>query len=263
MLFRFTLGWDDILGITTNPKEELIMATPTRFARQELKYMVTEQQQLQLMTLMQSYMTPDRFGRSTICNLYFDTPSYLIIRRSMQKPVYKEKLRLRSYGVADNDSKVYIELKKKYKGIVYKRREAMTYHHARSWLLEDATASLCGQVIDEIEYFRKLYTDLAPRMFISSEREAFFAKGECDLRMTFDSNILWRATDLVLDKPVYGSPILRADQRLLEVKSSLGMPEWLSHFLSENGIFKTSFSKYGNAYVAMQVQQQSGGQISA
>lgn len=241
------------------------MATPTRFERQEVKYMVTEQQQAALLRLMQDYMQPDRFGRSTICNLYFDTPDFLLIRRSTEKPVYKEKLRLRSYGVATADSRVYAELKKKYKGIVYKRREDMAYHYAEGWLLEGETPVPTGQVVEEIQYLRRFYRDLAARVYISAEREAYLATGGgCpDLRITFDRNILWRAHDLRLSSGVYGNSLLAPGQRLMEVKSSLGLPLWLCRFLSEQGIYKTSFSKYGHAYRSLCKQQNQGGQISA
>lgn len=239
------------------------MSYQNTFKRYEIKYLITEQQMELLKELMYRYMLPDKFGKSIISNIYFDTPSKLLIRRSLEKPIYKEKLRVRSYGTATDDSTVFIELKKKYKGVVYKRRIDMTYSNAKLWLCENNSPSKRSQIINEIDYFCNLYTGIEPSVFLYYEREAYFSKTDKNFRITFDKNILWRDYDLTLSGSAYGKPLLKPNEILLEIKSSDGFPLWLTDFLSKNQIFKTSFSKYGNAYKEMLTAAKLGGKISA
>ena len=218
------------------------------FERYEIKYLITNRQRKSIMKAMQDYMKPDDYGRSTICNIYYDTPDYYLIRHSLEKPVYKEKLRVRSYGTAASGDNVFVELKKKYQDVVYKRRISLPEREAMFYLGSDATGGLEGQIGSEIDYFRFFYKELAPKVYISYDREAFYDREDDSFRVTFDENIMWRDYDLSLTKPAYGSKILPPNTSLMEVKTSGGMPLWLTCVLSENGIFKTSFSKYGRAY---------------
>ena len=142
------------------------------FKRYEIKYMLNSEQLSLLKQEMEKYMIADEHGKSTICSLYFDTPQYLLIRRSMDHPMYKEKLRLRSYGVAGKDTEVFVELKKKYDSVVYKRRVAMTEEAACQYLLEHKQI-LDTQITREIDYCMKIYRGLAPAMMLSYEREAY------------------------------------------------------------------------------------------
>lgn len=217
------------------------------FKRYEIKYMLTADEKRRLCHLMEGEMIADEHGRSTIQSLYFDTPDYLLIRRSLDKPFYKEKLRLRSYGVATEDSNVFIELKKKYDSVVYKRRIGMTEREACKYLLHHEPVA-DSQIAREIDYCMKYYRELTPKVLLSYEREAFYHKTDRNLRITFDENILWRDYDVDLKTGIYGTPILHDDQVLMEVKTAGAMPLWLVRFLSENRIYKTSFSKYGTAY---------------
>ena len=196
---------------------------------------------------MKNYMIADEHGKSTICSLYFDTPQYLLIRRSMDHPMYKEKLRLRSYGVADKDTTVFVELKKKYDSVVYKRRVAMTEAEACDYLLGRRQV-MDTQITREIDYCMDMYKGIAPAMLLSYEREAYYAKDDHEFRVTFDQNILWRDYDLNLCSGIYGNPILKENQTLMEVKTAGAIPMWMVRFLRDNGIYKTSFSKYGTAY---------------
>lgn len=218
------------------------------FERFEIKYLVTEQQRARLLSLIEKHMKPDEFGEGCICNLYYDTPDRQLIRRSLERPVYKEKLRIRSYGPAQADSAVFVELKKKFDGIVYKRRVCMIYEQALPYL-EDAS---CGegacQITREIDYFKSHYARLSPSMFICYERQAFYGLEDPDFRLTFDRNLLYRDYDLTLCKEPYGSSLLDSGVSLMEVKISSGMPLWLARELSAMGVFKTSYSKYGTAY---------------
>lgn len=217
------------------------------FKRYELKYLLTKEQANIIKKRMWEYMIGDEHGKNTIFSLYYDTPDYLLARRSMEKPVYKEKLRLRSYGVAKPDTEVFVEIKKKYKGIVYKRRISMVKEEADRYLLKGERLQ-DNQISREIDFFLNRYGNLAPRIFLSYEREAFFAKDNHEFRVTFDENILWRCEDMDLEKGAYGEPILEEDKVLMEVKTADAVPLWFVEILSELKVYKTSFSKYGNAY---------------
>lgn len=217
------------------------------FKRREMKYLISSSQKTQLQQLMADRMIPDEFGKSTIFNLYCDTEDFRLIRRSLDKPVYKEKLRLHSYGPATADSPVFLELKKKYRSVVYKRRICLSQAHAMAFL-QDGFPLPDGQIERELSHCHTLYPELLPRVFISYDREAFFGAAERDFRITFDENILWRQQALSLNSEAWGEPMLPREMTLLEIKVNAGLPLWLTHFLSDQKIYKTSFSKYGNAY---------------
>lgn len=220
------------------------------FKRYEIKYMLDRQQFELLKKVMQEHMIADVHGKSTNCSLYFDTPDFLLIRRSMDHPMYKEKLRVRSYGVADQDSTVFVELKKKYDSVTYKRRIGLKAEEMERYLLGHEKV-VDTQITREIDYCLDLYKGLAPAVMLSYEREAYYGKDDHDFRITFDQNILWRDYDLSLRKGIYGNSILKEDQVLMEVKVAGAFPMWMVKFLSENRIYRTSFSKYATAYRAM------------
>lgn len=217
------------------------------FKRYELKYLLTQQQKERLLHTIEPYMALDCYGRTTIRNLYFDTDNYRLIRQSIEKPVYKEKLRLRSYRQATKDSPVFVELKKKYKSVVYKRRICMPEQRALSWL-KDGENPDDSQIGREIDYFSHFYGPLAPKVFLSYDREAFYCKTGGDLRITFDDNILCRQESLSLTEEVWGTPILQPGLVLMEVKTAGAMPLWLTEALTKEKLYRTSFSKYGTAY---------------
>lgn len=221
------------------------------FQRRELKFLVDQQQRDELERLMQEKMVPDRFGRSTICNLYYDTPDFRLIRHSLEKPVYKEKLRLRSYGVVTEDTDVFLEMKKKYKGVVYKRRVGVSEEEAKAFMERLAGLPKDNQIAREMIYFRDFYESLAPRVYLCYEREAWYDPVDSGFRMTLDRNICYRTTDLSLALPCGGKKILPDHMSLLEVKASGGIPMWLTEHLSRNHIHKQSFSKYGRAYMEL------------
>lgn len=226
------------------------MAEQMIFKRYEIKYMLNRSQFEKLKETMKDYMNADEHGKNTNCSLYFDTPQFLMIRRSMERPIYKEKLRVRSYGVAQKDSTVFVELKKKYDSVTYKRRIGMIESDMEKYLIGH-TPVMDTQISREIDYVFKIYDKLEPAVMLSYDRQAFYAKDNHDFRMTFDENILWRDYDLSLIKGIYGRPLLEEDQILLEVKVASAFPMWLVRFLNENKIYKTSFSKYANAYKQM------------
>lgn len=224
------------------------MSYQTVFKRYELKYIVTRQQKERLLLAMAPHMALDRYGRTTIRNLYFDTDNYRLIRHSIEKPAYKEKLRIRSYCKANCDTPVFVELKKKYKGIVYKRRISLPEGEAVDWICKGNTCHTKSQITEEIDYFLSYYQTLHPTVFLSYEREAYYAKDGSDFRITFDEHILCRQEDLSLQTEADGTLLLDDELSLMEIKCSGGIPLWLTRTLTEEHICKTSFSKYGTAY---------------
>lgn len=218
------------------------------FQRYEMKYLLNRKQKEAILAAMEPYMEPDAYGRSTIRNIYYDTDNYRLVRKSLEQPVYKEKLRVRSYGQVEPGDRVFVELKKKYEGVVYKRRIHIPEMAAMEYLAGRKEAPDKSQIAEEIDYFLQFYGTLAPKVFLSYEREAYFTGKPNEFRVTFDENILWRETDLSLEKGVYGTPILKQGQTLMEIKTPGSIPLWMVKVLSEEEIRKTSFSKYGNAY---------------
>lgn len=218
------------------------------FRRFELKYILTQEQKDAVLAAIAQHMVPDKYGRTTVRNIYFDTDNYRLIRQSIEKPVYKEKLRLRSYGPAAPEDDVYVELKKKFKGIVYKRRLRLPQKNALAWLCDGAPCKPDTQISREIDYFLGFYSPLQPKVFLSYQRQAYVAKDGSDFRITFDDSILCRQENICLDAPIYGTAVLPEGLTLMEIKSPGGIPLWLTKALSENRIFKASFSKYGKAY---------------
>ena len=224
------------------------MNTAMIFQRYELKYMLTAEQKQKLLRLMRDKMQLDDYGRSSIRNIYYDTRDFRLVRRSIEKPVYKEKLRVRSYGSVGADGVVFVELKKKFESVVYKRRIAATETQARRWLAGLEAAPEDAQIAREIDYFRQFYRSLRPMVYLSYEREAYFSAIGEDLRLTLDENILWRDTALSLTEEPGGRRVIPAGSTLMELKTGTAIPLWLARFLSEERIAKISFSKYGEAY---------------
>ena len=224
------------------------MAYQSTFKRYELKYLLTARQKSIITQEMNRYMAPDQYGRTVIRNLYFDSQNYRLIRRSLEHPVYKEKLRIRSYHLIPEDGQCFVELKKKYDHIVYKRRLTMAQDTALPWLCGTTPLVPKSQIGQEIEYFRAYYGTLQPTVFLSYARQAWYSLDGSDFRVTFDDDILCRQNDLSLSKEPGGTPLLPDGKVLMEIKTSGGIPLWMTRLLTENRIYKTSFSKYGTAY---------------
>lgn len=219
------------------------------FFRREVKYLLTAAQYRSLLPTLEQHMVPDQFYKSAISNLYYDTPDFLLIRESLEKPVYKEKLRLRCYAVPEAQSPAFLELKKKMDGVVYKRRETLPYTQAVEYL--SGAGGGDSQIFHELDWFLRFYPHLAPRMFLSYDRVSLRGREDAALRMTFDRSILWRTTQLDLSRGVWGRQLLAPGRRLMELKLADAMPLWLADALAEAEIYPVSFSKYGAAYQAM------------
>lgn len=225
------------------------MAYQAVFKRYEMKYMMTRKQYRTVLEAMLPYMRLDKFGHTQIRNVYFDTENYRLVRRSIEKPSYKEKLRIRSYEKVKD--KVFVELKKKYDDIVYKRRESLPYMDLSAWLEKGngAPFPVDTQIGREIAYFFAYYQTIEAKVFLSYEREAFYALDGSDFRVTFDENILARREELSLSEEIWGERLIDQDCVLMEIKTSGGVPLWMTRVLTQERIHKTSFSKYGTAYL--------------
>ena len=217
------------------------------FKRTEKKYLLSKGQYESICETIAPYMSIDKYGLSTINNIYFDTDNYDLIRRSISKPPYKEKLRLRGYGEINKKSTVFIELKKKYKGTVFKRRVSMSLEEAENYLYKNQSFYKDTQIFNEIDYFLKFY-NATPKIFIAYDRKAYYCLNGSDLRVTFDRNIRSRYTDLSLSSGSSGDILAMEGYCLMEIKTAYAMPLWLASFLSREKIYPTSFSKYGKVY---------------
>ncbi len=217
------------------------------FKRYELKFLLTPEIYGIISAKVNEYMRADAYGETTIQSLYFDTPSFLLARRSLEKPPYKEKLRLRGYGRVSADEKAYLEIKAKACGVAYKRRIATTPRTA--FLFTERRLDLPdGQIERELTAFRNRYEVLDAKALLLYDRTAYYTP-ESDFRITFDKNIRYRTERLTLSGGEDGSPLLPSGSVLLEVKTSSSIPLWLVQTLSETHTYKTSFSKYGSAYL--------------
>lgn len=222
------------------------------FNRYEHKYILDRKTFENVIRVMDMYMELDSHNQNhdtyTIANIYFDTEDDFLIRTSCEKPKYKEKLRLRAYGVPERSSKVYLEIKKKYNGIVNKRRTTLKLNEAYDFVKTgDAPQEkdyMNGQVLHEIEYFLRVY-DLKPKVYLAYDRIAYFEKGNPDLRISFDQNIRSRRYDVHLEDGDYGENLLNDDIYIMEIKTALAKPLWLTNMLTEFNIKRSSFSKYG------------------
>ena len=217
------------------------------FQRYEKKYLMSRMEYECFQDKIKDYMQIDEYGLSTICNVYYDTSEDELIRTSLSKPVYKEKLRLRSYGVPGGEDRTFIEIKKKFDGIVYKRRVSLMLNEARNYLEHGIKPEKDNQILREIDYFMKYYHPVK-KMYIAYDRIAMFGKQDDSIRITFDQNIRNREVDLDLAKGDYGTLLLEGDEVLMEIKVAGAYPMWLVAILSELQIYPTSFSKYGNFY---------------
>lgn len=215
------------------------------FKRYEKKYRISEAQREALLRETEGHLIPDSHGKSRLHSIYLDTADYRLIRESITAGAYKEKLRLRSYGLPEGNDNVFFEIKKKYKGIVYKRRILLPLDSAYNYIAGGPPPQK-GQIMNEIDYAMRVYGSLSPKMQISCDREAYFAADDGDVRLTFDSELRF------LPNPEgfggEGEEIIPDTELILEIKTAGAVPMWLSAALSKCEIFSAPFSKYGTAY---------------
>ncbi len=232
------------------------------FNRTEIKYQLNDKLCHEFRERLKPYMEADAYSKGDDCylisNIYYDTPDNELIRRSLDKPVYKEKLRLRSYGTRKPEDTVFLEVKKKYDGIVNKRRtkiilqDAYRFIDNKTFTNADGTTELPEfmntQVMKELTYFVNCYRNIQPALYLSYERSAMFSKTDSNLRMTFDRNIKTRRYDLGLHYGDYGDLLLPEGIWIMEIKADAAIPVWLTELLTEYKVFPNTFSKYGTEY---------------
>lgn len=224
------------------------------FLRVEKKYKMTKEQYENFVEKIKDFMTMDEYGKHTISNIYYDTEDFTLIRRSIDKPVFKEKIRLRSYGKVGENENVFLEIKRKVHNIVYKRRVMMTYKEAQNYMNNKIKPKKETTILKEIDYFTKIYK-LQEAVFIAYDRIAFFGNEDNELRLTIDSDLRSRTQDKGLLSKYPAENFFEEDTYLMEIKLEGGMPLWLSKILNEEKIYPTSFSKYGNIYKKMLASQ--------
>ena len=244
--------------------ERVMKATQWSFRRVEKKYLLNMEQYERLRVALRDYIEPDDYPKSTICNVYYDTPDYLLISRSLEKPVYKEKFRLRSYGVPKETGKVFLEIKKKYDGVVYKRRVRAPEAEAVDYLSGGPAPDVKNkQIMSEIDWFVHSYKGLGPGMFLAYDRLAFRGKEDPNLRITFDWNIRYRTDHMDLIYGDYGRLLYDEDYTIMEIKIPGAAPLWLTDILSQQHIYSTPFSKYGRCYEQMMREKENHPQEAA
>lgn len=243
------------------------------FARSEKKYLITPEQYARFFKTIGGHLVPAEYGEGIIRSLYYDTPQDEMINRSLEKPLYKEKLRLRAYEIPREDSPVYIEIKKKFKGIVYKRRICVSlaaaraimdkanyldaierYPLAAAELQKNCFETTSFQIAAEISYLVNRYENLHPAMLITVDRNSWVSTEDNDLRITYDSSITWTDSVVSLDSEDTGVKLFNNGERILEIKCAAGYPRWLIDALNKGQIYPCSISKYGRAYQAAHEQ---------
>ena len=219
----------------------------TAMKRYEVKYILNNGQYEYLCEALKGHMEVDKYGLTSIASIYYDTPDYRLIRTSIEKPPFKEKIRLRSYGLAKENETVYLELKRKAYGLVYKRRVATTEDNVKRFFAYEGNITADGQIAREITTFRNYYKTLVPAILIIYDRVAYYQK-DGDLRLTIDRNPRYRTSELNLSTSMDGKPLLPEGSAILEIKVQQSMPLWLTEILTKGKIYKSSFSKVGEAH---------------
>ncbi len=221
--------------------------TKLSFRRYEKKYLLRAAAYPPLLRSLAPHFEPDEYHRSTVCSIYYDWDDFRLIRHSVESPIYKEKLRLRAYDPSGEDGEVFVELKKKYKGIVYKRRVVTRRSLAERWLAGEGPPPEDSQMAREIQWFLHENRPI-PKVLIACDRTAWRSREDPELRITFDENIRWREHDLHFSAGTGGELLLDEGTVLMELKIPGAAPLWLARLLSESSLFPASFSKYGTCY---------------
>ena len=218
------------------------------FQRVEQKYVLTEKEYKALFKKIKSHIEKDYYFQSTICNIYFDTDNNEYILRSLEKPMFKEKVRLRSYNVPKEDDIVFLERKGKFKGVVFKRRVEVKLKDIYKYLETGKIPKNNNpQIMAEIDYVIKK-DNLKPKIFLAYDRECYHDKEDQNFRITFDKNLRSRLENLRLEEGDAGKLYSKEKIYIMELKSLASVPMWFVKILSECKIYPKSFSKYGNIY---------------
>ena len=218
------------------------------FRRREKKFLLDQTQYQHFLEQTSPFLKRAEYFESVIQSVYYDTQTDALIRRSIERPLYKEKLRVRKYLGTENDPLVYIELKKKFEGIGYKRRALADWNELNEKGLSGCSYS-CEQIGKEIRQFAKVYPDLHPRMRIKTTRHSYVDKEDPDIRITFDFNVTYSDEDLNILEFNEGKELLPDGTVILEVKVPENLPLRYTKILTGEKIYRRPFSKYGTAYL--------------
>ena len=231
------------------------MEAITVMKRYEMKFILNKAQLIAFKNALDGHMVVDEYGKTSIASIYYDTPNYQLIRTSLEKPAYKEKIRLRGYGLLNEDDDSFLELKRKVEGVVYKRRIKIKEENAINFL-KGKTNHLesSNQIAKELVYFRNYYQKLEPKIMVIYDRTSY-KELDGDIRLTIDECPRYRTYDLNLHTSMDGELLLPPGNAILEIKVQQDMPLWLVNILSENKIYKSSFSKVGMAYQLINKKQ--------
>lgn len=217
------------------------------FRRKETKYLLSKKKYDELIKELKKYLKKDKYYESTICNVYFDTENYDLIINSINKPKYKEKVRIRSYNIPSLEDTIFLELKKKYDGIVGKRRISIKLKDFYSFLKTGNLINNDIQIKSEIEYYFRKY-ELKPKLYLAYDRLSYYSKDNKDFRITFDRNLRSREEDMNLELGDSGKLYFKEDTYIMETKVLGAYPIWFTEILSKLKIYPISFSKYGSIY---------------
>ncbi len=223
--------------------------------RHEIKFLLTEEQYTRLLPLLSEHMTPDPYGSYEVRSLYYDTDDYAIIRACLDHPRYKEKFRLRSYGAPRADTPVFAEIKKKCKGITYKRRVDLPFSSVPAFLSGDYDPDENEQITKEIRWFLGR-SHPVPKVLIRYDREPYEGVTEPLLRVTFDRNVQWRTDHPDLAEDAGGTPLLPEGTIIMEIKTPDTLPLWLWPLLSDEVMYRNVFSKYRVCYERYNLPQE-------
>lgn len=227
------------------------------FDRIEKKYIIDAAQMKKIVSVAQKNMKKDKYFKSEIFNIYFDTDNYDLIIKSIDNPDFKEKFRARSYGGYD---KVFLEIKTKLKGdenrVGYKRRVLITHNNYLKFVSGQKTALELAaekietdndlQIAKEVDYLVD-YLKLKPKILVYYDRRSYVS--DDGLRITFDENLGFRDKDLNFRKKVRDKHYFNTKKNIImEVKAHGVMPLWLVDVLSKNQVYPVRFSKIGKIY---------------
>lgn len=216
------------------------------FKRIEKKYLLTEEEKNEILKRISPYIEKDKYHETTIGNIYFDTEHNDLIIHSIDKPLFKEKIRVRCYGTPTLDDEVFLELKSKYMGVVGKRRVKLTLRELYDFIDNDKYDKN-NQIMKEIAYHYKHY-QVYPKIYVAYDRKSYKGIEDEGLRITFDSNLRSRRKDLKLESGDYGEEYFETPKYIMEIKTLGSLPLWFIKILTELKIYPKSFSKYGNIY---------------
>lgn len=218
------------------------------FRRSEIKYVLSQKEYHLLMDKISPYLEKDEYFKETNCSIYFDNDSNWLAIHSLEKPMYKEKIRIRSYNVPTLTDTIFVEIKKKYDGVGSKRRIPMKLCDFYLFLKNHQTFNNLDenqkQILSEIEYVFKFY-NLKPTLYLAYDRLSYCDKNNPNFRVTFDHNVRSRKNNLRLEAGDNGKKYFKNNEVVMEVKALGSYPIWFVKSLSSLKIYPASFSKYG------------------